>query len=265
MPSPFSHRVDRKTQLEAAQRRFVARVSEDIFQDLFSAPLPTFKRAFAAVLGKRYKSALAALEEYIDPGFEGTLQALEAFYSAYQMRFPADLQGLEALNVQIRALLEEAEVDLGVRWDQGHFVHSGATFLDESLLDEVLIALHEQQYEAVLEPYRRGLTHFLHAEHSPEVLAEVVTDMYTAFAVVVGEITDADLSTNPELFLNKVPVSESYKDVLRAYITYAHECRHMAQGETPQRFCSIPEVESFIYLTGIFIRLAMTTAREREG
>lgn len=261
MPSNFSPRADRKTTIEAAKRHFAARVSEEIFQDVLSAPLPTFKRAFAAALGKRYKSAMSSLEEYIDPGFEGTLQAVEAFYTAYHMRFPADLQGLEALDVEIRALLEEAGVDLGVRWDQGHFVHSGATFLDDSLMDKVLIALHEQQYEAVLEPYRRGLTHFLHAEPSPAVLADVVTNMSTSFAALVGEITDADLSTNPELFLNKVHVSESYKNVLRAYITYANECRQRAQGENPQRFFSIPEVESFIYLTGIVIRLALTTAR----
>jgi hypothetical protein len=261
MPSHFSPRADRKTTIEAAKRHFVARVSAEIFQEAFSAPLPTFKRAFAAVLGKRYQSARSSLEAYIEPGFEGTLQAVEAFYTAYQMRFPADLAGLEALNVQIRALLEEAAVDVGVRWDHGHFAPSGATFLDESLVDEVLIALHEPQYEAVLEPYRRGLTQFRHAEHSPAVLADVVTNMSTAFAALVGEIMEADLSTHPELLLNKVPVSASYKNVLRAYITYANECRQMAQGEHPQRCFSLPEVESFIYLTGMVIRLVLTTAR----
>src|SRR5438045_9404942 len=60
MPSRFAHRVERNSTLETAQRRFVARVAEDIFQDLCRAPLPSFKRAFAACLGNRYHSAMTA-------------------------------------------------------------------------------------------------------------------------------------------------------------------------------------------------------------
>src|SRR5262249_36635701 len=145
MPNNFSLRLARKTKLDEAKRRFVARVSEDIFQVPFCASLPTFKRVFATVLGKPYTSAMSSLEEYMEPGFEGTLQGLEAFYNAYRLRFPTDVEGLEALNAQIGALLAESAVDLGVRWHQGQCLRLETTFLDDSVLDEVLRWLQEQQ------------------------------------------------------------------------------------------------------------------------
>ena len=202
MPNNFSHRVDRTTKLDEAKRRFVARVSDEIFNDFFSASLPTFKRVFATVLGKRYTPAMSTLEEYVDPGFGGTLQGLEAFYTAYSMRFPTDVQGLEALNSQILSLLEESEIDLGVRWNYGQFILSDPTCLDESLIDDVLGWLQEKQAPNVLALYRRGLRHFLYGEKHPDGLADVVIDMYTVFEALVKDITYADLSTTQECFIN---------------------------------------------------------------
>ena len=255
----FSHRLDRKTKLDEAKRRFVARVSEEIFQDPFSASLPTFKRVFATLLGKQYISAMSSLEEYIEPGFEGTLQGLEAFYSAYSLRFPTDVEGLEALNAQIDSLLAESEVDLGVRWHQGQCMLFETTFLDDSVMDDVILWLQEKKYQNVLEPYRRGIVQFLHAEKSPSALAQVVLDMYAAMDACVANMTYADLSTNQELFINSVPVSAQGQDMLRAYLKYAHTCRQAVQSEKTQLALSLPEVEALIYLTGVFIRLAMTT------
>src|SRR5262249_6619308 len=167
MPNNFSSRLDRKTKIDEAKRRFVARVSEEVFNDFFCASLPTFKRVFATLLGKHYTSTMSSIEEYIHPGFDGTLQGLEAFYRAYSMRFPTDVEGLEELNSQICSLLAEAEVDLGVRWDHGQFALFDTTFLDESLIDDVLMWLQEKDYQNVLEPYKRGFIQFLHAEKNP--------------------------------------------------------------------------------------------------
>ena len=133
------------------------------------------------------------------------------------------------------------------------------TFLDDSVLDEVLRWLQEQQAQNVLEPYRRGIMQLLHAEHSPSVLAQVVLDMYAAMEACVTTMTDADLATTPELFIQRVPVSAPGQDVLRAYLTYVYTCRQAVQSaETPLAF-SLPEVEALVSLTGVFIRLALTT------
>jgi len=212
--------------------------------------------------GKRYQSAMS-LDEYIDPGFDGALQALEALYGAYSIRFLSDVEGQNSLNIQIQALLEESEVDLGLQWANGQFVKYDVTFLDERLIDNVLRWLQEKNYENVLEPYRQGLTYFFHAAQHPEMLAHVVTEMYEAFEALAKNMikrSDADLYANKDLFINEFNASHVYKDILSAYIEYAHTFRHTTQLGRAKLSLSIHEVESFIYLTSIFVRFAMTTA-----
>jgi hypothetical protein len=55
----------------------------------------------------------------------------------------------------------------------------------------------------------------------------------------------------------QVNASADYKVLLKDYIDYANKFRHAAKEGTPKPALSPKEVESFIYLTGIFIRLAM--------
>jgi hypothetical protein len=52
-------------------------------------------------------------------------------------------------------------------------------------------------------------------------------------------------------------VSEEYKPILKAYIAYANEFRHEAEKGQKKAIPPRQEVESFIYLTGLFVRLAM--------
>src|SRR5262249_38441915 len=237
----------------------------DIFDHLGSIALPSFTRAFAQLLGKRYQAALS-VEAYIDPGFDGALQALEALHGAYRSRFPADVEGLKALNRQIQSLLEESEVDLGLQWANGQFVHYDVTLLNERLIDNVLRWLQEQNYENVLKPYRQGLRYFVHAKQHPEGLAHVVTEMseaFEAFAKHLMKRSEADLYANKDLFLNACNASQVYKDLLSAYIEYAHTLRQTTQFGRAQLSLSIHEVETVMYLTSIFVRFAMATAMER--
>ncbi|HSL01905.1 MAG TPA: hypothetical protein VK901_00005 [Nitrospiraceae bacterium] len=52
-------------------------------------------------------------------------------------------------------------------------------------------------------------------------------------------------------------VSEEYNPILKAYIAYANEFRHAAEKGQKKAIPPRHEVESFIYLTGLFVRLAM--------
>jgi hypothetical protein len=78
-----------------------------------------------------------------------------------------------------------------------------------------------------------------------------------ALAKVVTGRSGKDLSQNRELFLSNVQASESYKALLNDYIDYANRFRHAESDHKPRPQISEREAESFIYLTGIFIRLAM--------
>jgi hypothetical protein len=156
----------------------------------------------------------------------------------------------------------EIEVDR----KEGRFLRKGATLLDEKLVNEQLRWLSDKKYESVLNAFSKGLEHFLHAEKRLELLSDVITDMYEALEALSKIVTgrDKDLSANAELLIKKLRVSKSYKNILKDYISYANGFRHAQKEGRERPRISIREVESFIYLTGLFIRLATQTQAENE-
>jgi hypothetical protein len=81
-----------------------------------------------------------------------------------------------------------------------------------------------------------------------------------ALAKIVTGRPDKDLSANRELFIKKVKASDEYKQLLKDYIDYANKFRHaVKEGESRPKLTE-KEAESFIYLTGLFIRLAIPQA-----
>ena len=78
-----------------------------------------------------------------------------------------------------------------------------------------------------------------------------------ALAKIVTGRPKKDLSANRESFLKQVNASEAYKTILKDYIKYANEFRHAAEEGKQKPVPSRREVESFLYLTGLFIRMAM--------
>lgn len=166
------------------------------------------------------------------------------------------------LDALIERTLRDCELDLGVRYETGVFVRSGAKLLDDKLVNEVLRWLSDKNYRTVMEPFSKGLEHLLKSEKYPAVLSDVVTDMYEALEALSKIVTnrDRDLSGNAELFLNNLGTSQAYKKILKEYIAYANSFRHAASANEPKPSLSIAEVESFTYLTGVFIRLAIESS-----
>ena len=52
--------------------------------------------------------------------------------------------------------------------------------------------------------------------------------------------------------------SEGYKGILKECVSNAHKARHGAATPEKKPEISYPEAESFVYLTGIFIRLTIS-------
>ena len=90
--------------------------------------------------------------------------------------------------------------------------------------------------------------------------------MYEALEALAKIVTGRgrDLSGNAELFIKKLRASQGYKKILKDYISYANEFRHAQQEEKKKPARSISEVESFVYLTGLFIRLAIQIQIQNE-
>lgn len=151
-PKKFHERFGIKIDSEEAKRRFVNRafniVLEDVSDDLI--------KEIAIAFGQKYDYG-QDIDDIINEDFLNTVQALEVIYNA--------LDGYERSEAEelIQKIIKESEFDLGIRWENGRFIPSGAKLLDEKLVNESLRWLSEKRYESVLNPFSKGLEHFLHA------------------------------------------------------------------------------------------------------
>lgn len=257
MQLKFTDRFDITVDIKEAQKRFVNRAYNLVFYHFFYSLREDdhyhIQREIVSALGDKY-SIHTNLADQIGDDFHRNLLALETFYRIIKISYH------QRVNNFIKQILNESEVDIGVRWEGGRFIRAGAKLLDDKLVNDILHWLRNVNYKNVLLPFEKGLEHFLQSEKRPEILSDVITDMYESLEALSKIITNRpkkDLSSNRELFIAKVNASPSYKKLLAEYINYANEFRHAAEeGRTKPSLIST-EVESFIYLTGVFIRLAI--------
>lgn len=254
MKNDFHQRFEIEIGISDARLYFVSRIHNRVFLSIYGLGQRELLQDIATELGQKYLS-VHSYDDYIQSDFFNVLKALEACY-----RFSPGTNPRGRLVDAILRTLGEAEVDLGVRWENGRFFRSGAKLLDEHLVNQPLHWLTDQDHQSILQPYSKGLEHFLQATKRPELLSDVITDMYEALEALAKIITgrDRDLSANAESFLKEVKASEAYKKILKEYIAYANNFRHGVSDQSKKPNLSAAEVESFIYLTGIFIRLALS-------
>ena len=254
----FTERFDIDIDLEKARRRFVNRVYNraylSFFLDLNDNERYRIHKEIISAMGGKYQFH-KNLSYQIGDDYHRNLQALEVLYNSL-----GDSYYRNKANKLIVSLLDESEVNLGVRWENGRFIKSGAKILDDKLVNDGLHWLRHSAYTSVLNPFEKGIEHFLYSEKRPEFLSDVITDMYEsleALSKIVTNRPNKDLSSNRELFISKVKASSGYKKLLAEYINYANEFRHATEEGKTKPSLNPAEVESFIYLTGVFIRLAM--------
>jgi len=266
LPPPFHRRfnipVDRKT----AEAHFVNRVLnfirryDPVLEGSSCSSLGVFSRnrklqAIANSFGEQFYEH-STFSDYVQGDFLRCLQALEALYSTLEDPDPAQL------SQQLESILSQSESNLGIRWRKGFFSPSGAKLLDDSLVNDNLQWLSASQYQNVLVPFQKGLSDFLQGQRDPNRLIDAVRDMYEALEAMVKIITgkpQKDLSKNRELFIKKLNLSNYYRKMLSDYIAYGCNFRHgldVSKTRTPPLF---QEVEAFIYITGLFLRLAIET------
>jgi hypothetical protein len=261
MPNSFVDRFDLNLDIDEAKTRFVNRVHNEILWGFLLARHFSqdhqylIARSVATHLGDRFTNT--AVVNFVGDDFLRNLQAIEAIYGTFG-NMEHSLK--KVLSDTVDGLLTTSERDLGISWKDGKFYPSGAKLLDEKLVNDVMKWLREKKYATVLAPFEKGLRHLLESSKRPELTGDVVTDMYEALEalskIVTGRETK-ELSANQEAFIAEVKASASYKKLLRQYIEYAQEFRHAAEQKSPRPTIAPKEAESFAYLTGVFIRLAM--------
>jgi hypothetical protein len=251
----FEERFGLVVGVDKARERFVHRAQYAIFSKYVRDSGQEFDYIEAILLGLGRPETFLQLElpRIVGPDFYDNLKAIEC---VRQMAHdPA------VLDAMVFFVLNESEIDLGVRWENGVFVKAGAPLLDDKLVRDVLGWARDKKYETVIAPFEKGLRHFLESTKRSELLSDVVTDMYEALEAVAKIVTERknDLSSNRERFIKAVRVPDAYKKILKEYIDYGCEFRHAADASEQKPAPSPEEVESFIYLTGIFVRFAMKT------
>jgi hypothetical protein len=256
MAHKFHERFKLDINLDEARRRFVNRANNELISTLgmlenVSGDGEGVERFICSKLGERWKG-WGCLSTIIGDDFFVHVQALEALYA-----HPASMP--QAV-VSIHQIMADTEIDIGLRWENGSFLPSGSPLLDAKLVNDVLGCLKENQYGGVATPFRKGLEHLLQSISKTQFLSDVVTDMYEALEALAKIVTgrgDKDLSANMESFIKAVQVSDTYKPILKEYIAYGNKIRHAGRDGQPKPDLTRKEVESFVYLTGVFIRLAV--------
>src|SRR5437870_1935069 len=150
MSQKFHQRFNISVDVDEARRRFVNRVYNAIFLQALDkiAGLYGLATRFqiecdaCMILGIKYKTG-NPLSTHIKEDFYEYLRAIEALY-----RQPL-VKGL-GLDDIVKYILNESEIDLGVRWENGHFLSAGAPLLDEKLVNDVLGGLQDKSYDGVL-------------------------------------------------------------------------------------------------------------------
>ena len=262
-PKSFYQRFALDISLDDAKQKFVARAHNRIFEELYLKYRDLWGQeitiSVADALGRR-ADYMRSLSGQVGKDFNDVLKAIEgvhAVLASHGRTWSNEVNGV------IDYLLRNSEIDMGIRWRPPFFVPSGAEELDEKLVNDNLLWLREDSsLKGVLAPYEKALRHLIHSQNRTELLNDVVTDMYESLEALAKLLTgrDSDLSANAELFIKKVKASDEYKVILRNYIDYANRFRHAVRKTQPRPVISAKETESFVYLTGLFIRLALPTS-----
>lgn len=255
----FHQRFNIDLPIDEAKRRFVNRAHNFILHGLPGqlsswriGYINDIEKFICDKLGERY-TGIYCLSSILGDDFFVHLRALEALFKN------ADTKQLT--DEAAKSFIDDSELDLGVRWQNGQFIASGSPLLDEKLVDDVLIQLKKNShYKGVLDAFGKGLDQFLRSKKNPALLADVLTDMYESLEAVAKIVNgNKDLSANREEFVSKLKLSEHYKLMLKEYIRYANDLgRHAGKNGQPKPAPSRREVEAFIYQTGLFLRLALS-------
>lgn len=201
---------------DEAQRRFVNRISNTVFDNLISQvarqsrnsslrkTYSTLYESVSDALGER-RQDIPDLGQYVGNDFLRCLRVLEALYAALANSEFAGFD--EVLSERINGAISASETDLGVSWHPPVFIPTGARLLDDRLVNDPLHWLSDPQYKSVHDPFEKGLSHFVESQNRPKLLADVVTDMYEAVEAVAKVVTkksNIHLATGYELFISKV-------------------------------------------------------------
>ncbi len=272
MTEPFHRRFNIEVDLNDARRRFIERVRTltwSFLSNLYAVERQDMNALLQAVnfhLGERHRPVRYSSEfmdqwdDFVGDSFLKCVNMTEAVrVGMVAQRYSSET--VARFMDGVTAAVQNSEFDLGISWDGKIFTQKGAKLLDEKLVNDPLEWLRDPKYRNVLVPFEKGLKHWMEGHKNPERYGDVITDVYEAVEALAKLVTgrDADLSANREKFVSLVKLPEAYNKMLKAYIDFGCEYRHSPETSKPRTYPSERDTEAFIYMTGVFLRLAVQT------
>ena len=264
--SNFSERFGLEVDMEESREQFINRVCNGIFDEWdnrYSNQHPVVVRSIlspiASELGKRYFQHLNSICDYINTkDYLEVLRGVEAIYNIYKKGSDDNMRLMIDIDMNDH-IIAKSELDLGIRWENGKFIRTGAKLLDDKLVKDPLKWLRKNGHSTVVEPFEKALQDFLKIELRNESLSDVIKDAYEALEALAKIILDnnQELSKNREKFVSKIKGKEFHKEILRQYVIYGCDYRHGSKPKSPRPQPSKAEAEFFLYFTGTVLRLAM--------
>lgn len=175
-------------------------------------------------------------------------------HDRYGFHKPEELIDLHTFNLKMERIILLSETDLGVFWKDGKFYLSGAKELDEALIADSLEWLTafpkaQKQFEIALDHYKKSL-------QNPSAGKDAITNSYTSIEALSQGILNntKPFDKNSDSLVDKLGLAKEFKNIVHYYKQLAHEYGSRHAGSNP----SHKEVESFVYLTGLLLRLMVS-------
>ncbi len=161
------------------------------------------------------------------------------------------------LNIADRLIteaIETSQVDIGIKWSDGMFYKSGAPILDEVLIDNILGVLNNENGKRILASFQKGLKEFMEANKDNHKLKNAVLDMQ----LVLDEASKILLNEKNAGFSNLLK-DKNWDNIIKNkyYQKIFFQLNEFGDKLAKHNFTELDknEVEIFIYLTGLFLRL----------
>jgi hypothetical protein len=258
--------------LDTEQLRFVERINQTAFPQIEKLSYAvSYKACFELVcywLGTNANTRISEFNRgtygstvYIPPlrsltndNFMETAKVLGFLYRALDKN-PREQQTLSEL---VDAALSNATIDLGVAWHGGMFYPSGAKELDEKLIEEPFKWLDDFPNEKA--DYLKAVTGYANKK-----LDEVIINCYVAVEGLARVILEnkKTLDNNREGLMERLALAQEWKALLSNFIRYANEFKRHA-SENRHNLNPI-EVEGFLYMTGVILRMMILAAKTNQG
>ena len=262
----FNRQFDLSESLEQEKVAFVNRINQTIFSEIEEGyNYGKIFRHLCYWLGINADDRISALNKYTysddrmpflrsltGDEFAPTLKALILLYQFYDNKNEYSYeQNLDNIDRWINTALDNANLDLGIRWKQGMFYQSGADILDEKLIEEPLGWIGS--FPEVKEDYKKALSGLLKKDYPG-----VIDHCYLSFEGLVRSLlkNSKTLNNNKQELLKKLELSQQWKSFLDKFTDYANEFKRHASKNRDK--IKPQEVEAFLYLTGLLIRLTIS-------